>query len=112
MLLQDVLGARWFLPRGVWFPEREHWDWHPVLPAADVEGGAQENPDCAICLEKIELRPSTGADDGEKDGVGATFNRWSYMVPPCHHITHTTCLEGWLAVKSVCPVCRRPLPPV
>ncbi|KAH9464851.1 hypothetical protein MJO29_001473 [Puccinia striiformis f. sp. tritici] len=40
------------------------------------------------------------------------FSRWSYMVPPCHHIAHTKCLEGWLAIKSECPVCRRTLPPI
>ncbi|WAR55391.1 hypothetical protein PtB15_6B132 [Puccinia triticina] len=40
------------------------------------------------------------------------FSRWSYMVPPCHHIAHTKCLESWLAIKSECPVCRRPLPPI
>ncbi|KDN52815.1 hypothetical protein K437DRAFT_253748 [Tilletiaria anomala UBC 951] len=38
--------------------------------------------------------------------------RHNVMVTPCHHIFHTSCLEQWLQVKTECPQCRAPLPPV
>ena len=134
LLLQDTLGARFFLPRGFWFPELDTWDYHPVMPAPDLEsagsgadGQGAGDVNCVICFEKIDVDGSgeTKADD-EQDGVGASgsgpvgdvvsaskraANRMSYMVPPCHHLAHTTCLESWAAIKLECPLCRRPLPP-
>lgn len=38
--------------------------------------------------------------------------RHEVMVTPCRHIFHTSCLEQWLQVKTECPQCRSPLPPV
>lgn len=71
------------------------WDYHPVqLPIlVDLEVGSSgtKSPECVICFESIET-----VDDRER-GI---FSRWSYMVPPCHHIAHTRCLESWLAIKS------------
>ncbi|KAH9905089.1 uncharacterized protein BXZ73DRAFT_111032 [Epithele typhae] len=43
-------------------------------------------------------------------GKGAA--RKSYSLAPCHHLFHTACLERWLAIKNICPQCRRPLPPL
>ncbi|KAG0149245.1 hypothetical protein CROQUDRAFT_653815 [Cronartium quercuum f. sp. fusiforme G11] len=106
LLLQDYFGARFFLI-GKFFSYGQTWDYHPVqLPAiADLEV-AQKMPECVICFESINALPN---EDRSERGM---FDRWSYMVPPCHHIAHTRCLEAWLAIKSECPVCRRPLPPI
>ncbi|KAN0065209.1 hypothetical protein ACQY0O_001706 [Thecaphora frezii] len=38
--------------------------------------------------------------------------RTEVMVAPCKHIFHTACLERWMTIKTECPSCRRPLPPV
>ncbi|KAF5353145.1 hypothetical protein D9758_008759 [Tetrapyrgos nigripes] len=45
-------------------------------------------------------------------GVGNAVTRKSYSLAPCHHLFHTECLERWLAIKNICPQCRRPLPPL
>jgi len=43
-------------------------------------------------------------------GVGGVSSRKVYSLAPCHHLFHTECLERWLAIKNLCPQCRRPLP--
>lgn len=47
-------------------------------------------------------------------GASNTFRRKrsEIMVAPCHHVFHTQCLERWLTIKTECPSCRSPLPPV
>ncbi|THV01301.1 hypothetical protein K435DRAFT_963633 [Dendrothele bispora CBS 962.96] len=45
-------------------------------------------------------------------GMGNAVTRKSYSLAPCHHLFHTECLERWLAIKNICPQCRRPLPPL
>ncbi|EHS63767.1 uncharacterized protein PGTG_21733 [Puccinia graminis f. sp. tritici CRL 75-36-700-3] len=155
LILQDYLGARFFL-LGFCFSYEPMWDYHPVkLPTkVDLEqGGSVSNgekmPECVICFEPIDVLPSSPTsstvssldhqqslhnhhhrqsshDSSESpllrhipsttfassafpfsssssDVHHSLFSRWSYMVPPCHHIAHTKCLEGWLAIKSECP---------
>ena len=34
----------------------------------------------------------------------------NYMLAPCGHIFHRTCLEQWMEVKMECPICRMELP--
>lgn len=45
-------------------------------------------------------------------GVENASARKNYSLAPCHHLFHTECLERWLAIKNICPQCRRPLPPL
>lgn len=45
-------------------------------------------------------------------GVGSSKARKNYSLAPCCHLFHTECLEKWLAIKNICPQCRRPLPPL
>ncbi|KAH9464864.1 hypothetical protein Pst134EB_004371 [Puccinia striiformis f. sp. tritici] len=155
LILQDYLGARFFL-FGFCFSYDPIWDYHPIkLPSkVDLEEGEisiEKMPECVICFEPIDVLPSSptlstcsllsdhdhSSPDSpplvlrnrtasasssssvsfspfsrSNDKHHSLFSRWSYMVPPCHHIAHTKCLEGWLAIKSECPVCRRPLPPI
>lgn len=97
LFLQDILGPRFFLPKGFWFPELDRWDYHPLLPPQDIEAGVvtgAENRDgadgdkkgevdCVICFEKIELaRPGgerasldvkTGKNAGEPSSMGEVF---------------------------------------
>ncbi|XP_047314049.1 E3 ubiquitin-protein ligase ATL23-like [Impatiens glandulifera] len=44
--------------------------------------------DCAVCLDEIE------------DGQIAR------LIPGCNHGFHIHCADAWLAVNSVCPICR------
>lgn len=67
--------------------------------------------DCPICFEPII--ESLTKEEKEKallDGGAEKDQRFIFMVPPCGHLCHTACLERWLAVKAICPVCRARLP--
>lgn len=115
LYLQDLLGSRFFLPTGFWFPDQDRWDYHPLLPPQDVETGAVSGPegresdkkgevDCPICFEKIEfasgsnerasLDVKTGKHGGEGSSMGEVFgaarreaNRMTYMVSSPHLIS-------------------------
>ncbi|PVU95002.1 hypothetical protein BB561_002101 [Smittium simulii] len=60
------------------------------------------NKSCAICMQHIDLKISKTK----------LFQRLNYMVTPCHHAFHTSCLTDWMKIKLECPVCRAALPPV
>eukprot|EP00804_Cyclotella_cryptica_P025963 CCRYP_002790-RA/>CCRYP_002790-RA protein AED:0.01 eAED:0.01 QI:255/1/1/1/0.66/0.5/4/203/1156 len=49
--------------------------------------------DCVICYNEIDVNDRSG-----------------YMLAPCLHIFHSTCLEQWMEVKMECPICRCNLP--
>ncbi|KAK7687335.1 hypothetical protein QCA50_009841 [Cerrena zonata] len=122
LLLQDRFGPRFFLPSQMAKPTG--YDYHPPIPLPDPEAPEQSLGDCAICMDAIEvdasLRQRSGADDEKGNGgfsrSGALWAqasvRKSYSLAPCHHLFHTACLERWLAIKNICPQCRRPLPPL
>ncbi|SCV74948.1 BQ2448_7977 [Microbotryum intermedium] len=117
LVLQDSrFGARFFLPtraiEAFHLAELETWDYHPVPSTLDLETSVSaispcHSEDCPICLSSIQIHPTK-----EEEGDPGARNklRWSYMVPPCHHLMHTECMESWIAVKSVCPICRARLP--
>ena len=39
--------------------------------------------------------------------AGNNIDRKPYMVTPCEHYFHSTCLESWLKQKQECPCCRK-----
>ncbi|XP_028323935.1 RING finger protein 122-like [Gouania willdenowi] len=45
---------------------------------------------CAVCLEEFRSRDELG-------------------VCPCSHAFHKKCLLKWLEVRSVCPMCNKPI---
>ncbi|KAJ7115923.1 hypothetical protein C8R44DRAFT_880324 [Mycena epipterygia] len=141
VILQDTgLGPTFFLPQR--YAAVKTYDYHPVmpLPTDDPESPDQSLGDCAICMDAIHVDPllrrrPTSLDDKsdwEKTaskrktrsgtaggilnavqmGVGSATARKNYSLAPCHHLFHTDCLEKWLAIKNICPQCRRPLPPL
>lgn len=129
---QEVVGPRFAVPDG-WMPEV--WDYHPLLredkiesgglpiglvsddaraldrgTGADKGDGSLRAIDCAICRELLEVHViRTGQEESSVTGV---FARRFYMVTPCRHIFHTTCLEGWMRFRLQCPICREELPPI
>ncbi|KAG9018045.1 hypothetical protein FRB90_012548 [Tulasnella sp. 427] len=120
---QEYLGAHFFIPRG-WVTVPEVYDYHPNL-MSDPEAPEQNLGDCAICLEPIVIRQESASFGNEKGGdgphnpvgTGASLllnagMRRQYAFTPCSHIMHTACLEQWMRVKSICPSCRTPLPPL
>lgn len=138
LVSQELLGPRFFV-RSSWVPPA--YDYHPVLRDDDLESGAtmpvgfiqseEKGPvspttgrykdkgnktfDCAICMQNIEVPVVSGTGaSSETTGSIATsiLGRRSYMVTPCRHIFHSTCLEGWMRLRLQCPICREPLPPL
>ncbi|XP_062375504.1 RING finger protein 122 isoform X1 [Sardina pilchardus] len=45
---------------------------------------------CAVCLEEFRSRDELG-------------------VCPCSHAFHKKCLVKWLEIRSVCPMCNKPI---
>lgn len=117
-------GARFFLParliRALDLPETRTWDYHPsVLPpslAADLEAGGggggggkgTAEEDCPICLSPVHVHPTKA----ELAAGQAGDVRRAVAITPCAHVVHTECLEQWMMVRAVCPVCRAGLPPL
>ncbi|KAG2011699.1 hypothetical protein CC2G_011787 [Coprinopsis cinerea AmutBmut pab1-1] len=139
LILQDTIGPSFFLPER--FKATQGYNYHPPMPLPDSESPDQSLGDCAICMDAILVDPSlrsrksesldsekkrgasgsgmagssTGANSrmGLFGGVVKSSNaRKNYSLAPCCHLFHTECLEKWLAIKNICPQCRRPLPPL
>ncbi|KAK6875630.1 Transmembrane E3 ubiquitin-protein ligase 1 [Candida tropicalis] len=89
MIQLGVLAVQSYNPR-LWISTR-------FLPESYNYFRAFEVPEttCSICLTDI---------DGK--------NRKDYMVTPCDHVFHTSCLESWMQFKLQCPTCRSSLPPI
>jgi hypothetical protein len=131
---QEIVGPRWFV-RGTWVPPA--YDYHPILRddeesnnlpigastsiSAEQEKEAKDKGkrvfDCAICMHEIEVpvlgHGESAAADGRLAGAGSlVLERRRYMVTPCRHIFHSSCLEGWMKFRLVCPIDREELPPL
>ncbi|KAJ9658408.1 hypothetical protein H2198_003692 [Neophaeococcomyces mojaviensis] len=132
LLSQQFFGARWFV-RNSWCPPA--YDYHPVLyddletgglpigevtsasEGKDAETSTKDKPlgtvgtrkifDCAICMNEIDVPVVSKDEKGS-----AWLEQRKYMVTPCRHIFHSECLEGWMNLRLVCPVCREGLPPL
>lgn len=126
LVSQQFLGPR-LLVRDSWCPPA--YDYHPVLREDDVEANgmaigllasaseAKDKDDrtrkvfdCAICMNEIDV-PVLSKGDSTGGGT-AWLEQRKYMVTPCRHIFHAECLEGWMNLRLVCPVCREVLPPL
>ena len=80
--------------------------------AKDKSEGSRRCFDCAICMNEIDVAVVRGKEGGEAGLLGTALERATYMVTPCRHIFHAECLEGWMDLRLVCPVCRETLPPL
>ena len=125
LVSQQFLGPR-LLIKDSWCPPA--YDYHPVLHEDDVEAGgmsigllasaseAKDKDDktrkvfdCAICMNEIDV-PVVSKMEGPRGA--AWLEQRNYMVTPCRHIFHAECLEGWMNLRLICPVCRESLPPL
>lgn len=72
--------------------------------------------DCAICMQNLEVPVVAAGEDvtgpSAAGGVAGLLARRQYMVTPCRHVFHSTCLEGWMRFRLQCPICRENLPPL
>ncbi|KIO00180.1 hypothetical protein M404DRAFT_1004110 [Pisolithus tinctorius Marx 270] len=112
VLLQKFLGPAFFLPKR--FAMAQIYDYHPpmLLNMHDPEAPDQPLGDCSICMEVIHVKDSKQLQQVTGGLLQKVGIKKGYSVAPCHHIFHTECLEKWLALKNICPQCRRPLPPL
>lgn len=105
-----------------------------TLPIGSLRADAREDKpqakdrkkavfDCAICMQEMEVPVlaapggsggSSGSSGGSSmaDGASSIFSRRTYMVTPCRHIFHSSCLESWMRLRLQCPICRESIPPV
>lgn len=135
LLSQEVIGPRWFV-RSAWVPPA--YDYHPILrddqeannlpigastslpspsavqkPEKDSKDKGKRVFDCAICMHEIEVPVLSGEAAAEGLTAGSlVLERRKYMVTPCRHIFHSSCLEGWMKFRLVCPIDREELPPM
>ncbi|KAH0285187.1 hypothetical protein KCU62_g7710, partial [Aureobasidium sp. EXF-3399] len=131
LLSQEIIGPRWFVS-WTWVPPA--YDYHPILrddeeannlpigattsmPSAEQEKEAKDKGkrvfDCAICMHEIEVPVLHGDSAAEGLSTGSlVLERRKYMVTPCRHIFHSSCLEGWMKFRLVCPIDREELPPL
>ncbi|KAF9219800.1 hypothetical protein BS17DRAFT_788799 [Gyrodon lividus] len=112
VLLQQQLGPAFFLPKR--FATTQIYNYHPPLPssASDPESPDQPLGDCSICMEPIHADDPKQLQQVASGLLQKVGGRKNYSLAPCHHLFHTDCLEKWLAIKNICPQCRRPLPPL
>jgi len=108
------------------------YDYHPDLTRTDEESAEPKLGDCSICMEPIS------SDQGNLTPNRSVVlllcwtrvakKRRVYALAPCGHgfvsqacptmstadsgLQHTSCLEQWMDIKSVCPQCRSSLPPL
>jgi len=85
--------------------------------AKDKDDRTRKVFDCAICMNEIDVPVVSKADGAAGKSIGrgggaAWLEQRNYMVTPCRHIFHAECLEGWMNLRLVCPVCREGLPPL
>ncbi|PVI05259.1 hypothetical protein DM02DRAFT_725233 [Periconia macrospinosa] len=131
---QEILGSRFFVREGWAPPaydyhpilrEDEEGDTMPIgssstgsaseglgssseetsLQPGESKGKGKKVFDCSICAQDIEVPviPVGGAVEGQGLG-GLTLQRRVYMVTPCRHIFHTSCLEGWMSFSCTCSI--------
>jgi len=112
VLLQQRLGPTFFLPKR--FATTETYNYHPPLPlsVSDPEAPDHSLGDCSICMEAIHAEDPNPLQHVAVGLLQKVGGRKNYSLAPCHHLFHTDCLDKWLAIKNICPQCRRPLPPL
>lgn len=64
-----------------------------TIIAVHEENAERPSIDCVICHNPIDIA-----------------DKRQYMIAPCDHIFHKSCLEQWMDVKMECPICRTNLP--
>lgn len=83
LFLQSKFGGAFFLPKSF---KNAPYDYYSQKPPPHTE--------CPICLSEIDTENEVA------------------VITPCHHAFHEGCLRRWIQEQSICPMCRRQLPPI
>ncbi|KAG4300738.1 hypothetical protein PCK1_003167 [Pneumocystis canis] len=102
---QDFFGPRFFIPSNLLHPT---YDYHPIL-SEDIETplshfDSNGRTVCSICIQNISLPRINKNPTASSTSI--VLGRRTYMVTPCKHLFHTNCLERWMRIRLICPVCR------
>ncbi|KAI8900229.1 hypothetical protein BC833DRAFT_301844 [Globomyces pollinis-pini] len=87
LYIQQNYGPRAYIPHQL-LPRM--YDYHSIPQMEGIQ-----NSDCAICFVSMDLN---------------SMNSEDYMITPCMHIFHSSCLEQWMEVRFECPICRNGIP--
>lgn len=87
---QDLAGPRLGLSA-----QPPRYDYTPDWRDAGVALLDGAPASCVICMEDVS-----------QDDIAQRL----YMVAPCRHVFHASCLRRWMDTKMECPTCRTPLP--
>ncbi|KAK4630989.1 Transmembrane E3 ubiquitin-protein ligase 1 [Fulvia fulva] len=97
-------------------PRQERGSTSPIARRASIAKETKEKGkrvfDCAICMQDLEVPVIESGSSRDANLVGGVLARRNYMVTPCRHIFHSSCLEGWMKYRLQCPICRETLPPL
>ncbi|WVW81137.1 hypothetical protein I302_103128 [Kwoniella bestiolae CBS 10118] len=118
LFAQERFGPSFFLPKSLSPPES--YNYHPLIPSpsTDPEAAAAFHPllssekTCSICMEEVDLSHNHSSTHNAASSAGLGNKRKNYALAPCGHLFHTDCLSQWMAVKTICPLCKRSLPPL
>lgn len=130
--LQHTVGGRNILPKvfmkhlNKYISSKKKYEYNRKLTAREVEEhGAVFS--CPICMDEddpikvmvdvcddssSENDQHSASENAAQDHENQKTSLDKYMVTPCYHVFHTTCLVTWMNTKLQCPVCRQPLPPL
>ncbi len=59
----------------------------PVSKIKNVKKLSEDKKKCSICLEKFKNNDNT-------------------MIIPCTHLFHPNCIQKWMKIKNICPICK------
>jgi len=74
----------------------------------DVEASAPQNPEVSVTLVPVTF---SNSGDGSRERCTLCLEEYCHgenlvELPACRHHFHDGCLRPWLALSSLCPLCK------
>jgi len=124
MMVQKIFGGKAILPK---FLRPKSYNYYRNLDEIKTTNIDMENATCSICLLPLVASEEKKTEDYFQDPKDTVTNKISifrkcfskcsltkkekpFMMTPCNHIFHSSCLKPWHDKKQDCPMCRLSLP--